>query len=74
MLKKVSLSIAVVALASAPVFAQGAIGPSLAPLSGDESELSEGSTIILGLIGAAAIIGGIIAASSSNDPQIPVSG
>lgn len=74
MLKKVSFGIAAVALAAAPALAQVAMGPSVAPLSGDESELSEGGTIILGVLGAVAIIGGIMVASDDNNPQLPVSG
>ena len=74
MLKKISFGIAALGLAAAPALAQVAMGPSVAPLSGDESELSEGGTIILGVLGAAVIIGGIMVASDDNNPQIPVSG
>ncbi|AUX69614.1 hypothetical protein CHX26_09000 [Porphyrobacter sp. HT-58-2] len=74
MIKKISFGIAALGLAAAPALAQVAMGPSGAPLSGDESELSEGGTIILGVLGAAVIIGGIMVASDDNNPQIPVSG
>jgi hypothetical protein len=74
MLKKISFGIAALGLAAAPALAQVAMGPSVAPLSGDESELSEGGTIILGVLGAAVIIGGIMVASDDNNPQLPVSG
>lgn len=73
-MKKVALGVAALGLVAAPAVAQVAMGPSVAPLSGDESELSESSTVILGVLGAAAIIGGIIVASGDSDSQIPVSG
>jgi hypothetical protein len=70
---KVSLGIAAAALAAAPAIAQVAMTPAIAPLSGDESEV-QGSTLIVGVIAAAAIIGGIIVASDNNDPDLPISG
>lgn len=72
--KKIAFGIAALSLVAAPAVAQVAMSPSVAPLSGDESELSGGAKIILGVLGAVAIIGGIVAASDDNGAQIPVSG
>lgn len=72
--KKVSLAVAAVAMASAPAIAQVSMSPAVAPFSGDESEAGSGTAVILGLLGAAAIVGGIILVSDDNDNDIPVSG
>ncbi|MEQ5789321.1 hypothetical protein J3454_15625 [Erythrobacter sp. NFXS35] len=73
-LNKTVLGLGAAALIAGPAVAQVAAMPTIAPLSGDESELSGGSAIIIGLIGAAAVVGGILLASDSDDTQLPVSG
>jgi predicted nucleic acid-binding protein len=72
-LKNLSIALGAVALASAPAIAQVASAPSIAPLVGDESKAGDGKGIILGLIAAAAIIGGIILATDDNGVELPVS-
>lgn len=69
-LGKFSIGIAAVALAAAPSLAQVAFVPALAPLSGEESELSETGAIIFAVVGVAAIVGGIIALSGDDDEPL----
>ena len=73
-LGKFTLGFAAAALVAGPVLAQAALAPSVAPLSGDESEISSSAAIILGVIAAGAVIGGVIASSGGDDNEIPVSG
>jgi hypothetical protein len=72
--RKLMLGAAAAALVVSPALAQAAFAPSVAPLNGDESEVEGGSAIILGLAAAAAIIGGIVLATSSDDAELPISG
>ncbi|AUX69613.1 hypothetical protein CHX26_08995 [Porphyrobacter sp. HT-58-2] len=73
-MKKVVLGLGALALIAAPAVAQVAAGPAVAPLSGDESELSKSSSIILGVLGTIAVVGAVIALTDDDDPQVPVSG
>lgn len=73
-LKKVALGLGALALASAPAVAQMSMGPAVAPLNGDESELSKSSSIILGVLGAVVVVGAVIALTDDDEPQLPISG
>lgn len=75
-IRKLSLGLAALAMVAAPAIAQSAIAPRVAPLSGDEMGQEEdgGSGIIIGLLGAAAVVGAIIIASDDGGPELPVSG
>lgn len=71
---KVSLGVAAaVALAAAPTLAQAAFAPAVAPMNGDEAELDDTGSIIVGVLAVTAIVGGVVLASSSDDKQLPVS-
>ena len=70
---KILIGLGALALAAAPSVAQATIAPSIAPLSGDESELSESGRAILVVLGVVAVAGAIIAIAD-DDPQVPVSG
>lgn len=75
-IKKLSLGLAALAMVAAPAVAQSSYGPRIAPLSGGEmgQEDDDGSGIIIGLLGAAAVIGAVIIASDGSDTELPVSG
>lgn len=73
-LKKTMLGLGAAALIAGPAVAQVAAMPTIAPLSGDESEAASGTTIIIGLVATAAVIGGIIMATGSDDADLPISG
>lgn len=74
-ISKLSVGVAALALVAAPAIAQSSLAPSVAPLSGDEEGQAEGSGLILGVLGVAVVIGGIIVASDSGDgAELPVSG
>lgn len=71
---KISIGIAAMALAAAPAVAQAVFTPAAAPLNGEESELSDSSAIILGLLAAGAVTLAIIAASDGgSDAEVPIS-
>lgn len=70
---KFALGLAAAAMIAVPAVAQVAMTPSVAPLSGDEAELGGGTSIILALGAAAAVVGAIIVASDSDDTDLPVS-
>lgn len=71
---KVSLGVAAaVALAAAPTLAQAAFAPAVAPINGDESELSETGSIVVGVVAVAAIVLAVVASSGGNDNEVPVS-
>ena len=67
--KKIGLAVAALGLAAAPAMAQVAGLPASAPLTGDESNAS-GETIVIAVIAGAAVIGGIVAATSGNDRPV----
>jgi hypothetical protein len=69
-LGKLSIAVAAVALATAPALAQAAFSPAIAPLNGEESEVGKTGAVILGLVGLAAVVGGIILASDSEEGPI----
>ncbi len=69
-LGKISLGLAAVALMAAPVVAQSNFVPVVAPLSGDETGQSS-ETVIIGVVVAAAVIGGIVALSGDDEPLSP---
>lgn len=68
------LAVAGAALVVTPALGQVAFAPVAAPLNGDESEAGGGTGIVLGLVGAAAIVGAVVFASGSDDADLPVSG
>jgi hypothetical protein len=69
-LGKLSIAVAAVALAAAPALAQAAFTPAIAPLNGEESEVGGAGKVILGVVALAAVVGGIIAASDSDEGPI----
>lgn len=69
-LGKLSIGIAAIALAAAPALAQAVFVPAIAPLNGEESELSGTGAVIVGLLGVGAVVGGIIALSGGNDEPV----
>jgi len=73
-MSKLSIGLACAALVAAPAIAQVSMNPAVAPLSGDEAELAEGSGIIIGVIAAAAVIGAIVIASDEDERELPISG
>jgi hypothetical protein len=73
-ISKLSLGLAAAALATAPAIAQVAMTPSVAPLSGEESEIGDAGAVILGLLAAGAIVAGIVSATSADEAELPVSG
>lgn len=71
MFKKVVLALSAAALATVPALAQATFTPSVSPLSGDEMG-AEGSTgILIGVVAAAVVIGGIIAITDDDEPNSP---
>lgn len=73
-LKKIALGLAAATMVAAPVVAQSAMAPSVAPLSGDELGAEGSNSVILGLAAAAAIVGGIILLADGSDREVPISG
>jgi hypothetical protein len=67
-LAKFTVALAAAALVAAPALAQAVFAPTVAPLAGDESELSEGAFIVLGVVAAGAVILAIVSASDDEDP------
>jgi hypothetical protein len=70
-LGKLSIGIAAIALAAAPALAQAIFVPAIAPLDGEESELSGTGEIIVGVLVATAVVGGIVALASDEEPASP---
>lgn len=70
MIGKISLGLGALALMAAPVLAQSTLAPAVEPLAGDEAGQSS-ETIIIGVVVAAAVVGGIIALSGEDDPLSP---
>lgn len=73
-LSKTMLGLGAAALVAMPAVAQVSMMPAVGPLDGEESEVAGGTGIILGIIGAAAVIGGIIVIADDDEPELPVSG
>lgn len=73
-LRKMMLAVAGAALVVTPALGQVAFAPAVAPLTGDESEAGGGTGIVLGLVAAAAIVGGVVLASGDDEADLPVSG
>ncbi len=69
-LGKLSLGIAAVALAAAPTFAQAVFVPTVAPLNGEESELSSTATIVVGLLAVGAVVIAVVAAGGGSDDPV----
>jgi len=70
--KKFAIGLGALSLVAAPAMAQAAMAPALAPLTGEENSVG-GESIVIGVVAAAAIIGGIILIADDNDNQVPVS-
>ena len=64
--RTVALAVATLSLAASPAIAEAAFDRSLAPVEG-ESELEGGASFLFAILGAAAVVGGIIVASGSDD-------
>jgi hypothetical protein len=73
-MRKLMLAVPGAALVVTPVLGQVAFAPVAAPLNGDESEAGGGTGIALGLVAAAAIVGGVLLASGNDDAYLSVSG
>ncbi|NBC88268.1 MAG: hypothetical protein GVX90_02015 [Alphaproteobacteria bacterium] len=63
--RNIALATAAVSLAASPAIAEAAFERSVAPIEG-ESEVG-GSSILLAILGASAVIGGIIIAADGDD-------
>lgn len=74
MLKNAMFALGAVALASAPALAQSAMGPSVAPLTGEEMGAEGSNGILIGVAAAAVVIGGIILIADNDGDDVPVSG
>jgi len=73
-INKIMLGLSAAALVAMPAVAQVAMVPTAAPLDGEESEMAAGGTgLILGIIGAAAVIGGIVVIADDDNSDAPVS-
>jgi hypothetical protein len=72
-LSKTMLGLGAAALVAMPAVAQVSMMPAVGPLDGEESELVGATGIILGIVAAAALIGGIIVIADDNEPELPVS-
>ncbi len=71
-MKSIVLGLAAAVTVAAPigtVAAQRASARAVAPVE-EGSEIGSGGTIVLALLGAAAVIGGIVALSDSNDDPV----
>jgi len=73
-LSKIMLGLGAAALISMPAVAQVSSMRAVAPLTGEESEMDEAGTVVVAILGAAAVIGAIIVATDNDDTEIPVSG
>lgn len=73
-MSKLSLGLACAALVAAPAVAEVSMSRTIAPLSGDESELGENGGIIIGALALASVIGAIVVLSDDDDTELPVSG
>ncbi|PLK22545.1 hypothetical protein C0V72_14240 [Porphyrobacter sp. TH134] len=71
---KIAAGIAAASLVAAPVVAQSAFAPAIAPLTGDENGAEGSNGIIIGVVAAAGVIGGIILIADVDEPNLPVSG
>jgi hypothetical protein len=71
-IRTLALATAAVSLAASPAIAEAAYERANAPIEG-ESELAGGASIILALLAAAAVIGGIIIAVDSDGEGLPTS-
>ena len=69
MKKSFVVALASLGLIAAPAMAQVAGLPASAPLTGDESNAG-GETIVIAVVAGAAVVGGIIAATSGNDRPV----
>lgn len=65
-LRNIALAAAALSLAATPAIAEAAFDRSSAPLEG-ESEAAGGAGLLIGLLGAAAVIAGIIVVADDND-------
>lgn len=61
-----ALAAAALSLAATPAIAEAAFERSSAPIEG-ESDIAGGAGILVAILGAAAVVGGIIAISGGND-------
>lgn len=68
-ISKLTFGLAALALVAAPAIAQSSLAPAVAPLSGDEQGASEGTGLIVGILGFSAIIGGVIIAADGGDDE-----
>ena len=70
--RNLALATAALSLATAPAIAQASFSRSNAPVEG-ESDVAGASGILIGVLAAAAVVGGILTAASNDDKQLPVS-
>lgn len=63
--RNIALATAAVSLAASPAIAEAAFDRSSAPVEG-ESEMKGASGVLIGILAAAALIGGIIVIASDN--------
>lgn len=72
-LKKIALGLVAGTMVTAPVVAQGVITPRVAPLTGDEAGVEGSTSVVIGLLAAAAVVGGIILVADNDGREVPVS-
>lgn len=65
-----TFAIAAAALVTAPAFAQMAFAPQIKPLDGEEEALAKSGAIILGVVGAGALIVGIAVLGGEDDDPV----
>ena len=71
-LRNLAIAAGALSLATTPAIAEAAFNRSSAPVEG-ESEAAGGAGLLIGILAATAVIGGIIVAASNDDPDLPVS-
>ncbi len=72
--RSIALAVAALSVAASPAIAQASLERAVAPLE-DVNEATGGDGILIGVLAAAAIIGGVFIASSGdqNDEDLPFS-
>ena len=69
-IRNVALATAALALAASPAIAEAAFERSVAPVQG-ESELEGGSTVLIAVLAAAAVVAGIDVIADDDEPTSP---
>ena len=67
-IRNIALATAALSLAASPAIAQAAFERSVAPVEG-ENEIAGGSGVLIGLLGAAAVIGAILIIADDEEDE-----